>query len=179
MKLIPALLATAALLIAADAGAEQKGGTCKNDIERLCPGVKPGGNRLMQCLTKNQSRLSPSCAATIREVQESAAKEFEPCQDDRQKFCKGVSADGGGLARCMESNSERLTPACRQKIADTKARMEQRHPCLRDIERLCRNVEPGAGRMDQCLAGHEGELSPACRERRQLIRQQKAAAGRQ
>lgn len=172
MKFIPAILAAAALLIAADAGAAQKGvGSCSKDIEKLCPGIAPGGTRLLQCLTKNQSRLSPGCADKLREIQESAAQEWEPCQQDREKFCRDANPDGGGLARCMQDNSERMSVACQNKMAEARARLEKRHPCLKDIERLCSSVQPGQGRMDQCLGSHEAELSAACRERRQLVRE--------
>jgi hypothetical protein len=176
MQTVPAILAAAALLLVANAGAGQPGGTCRDDIEKLCPGTPPGGTRLMQCLTKNHSRLSAGCAEKLREIRESAAKEWEPCRQDREKFCRDANPEGGRLARCMQDNSERLSKACRTKMAEARASTEKRHPCLNDIERLCANVQPGEGRMDQCLGSHEAELSPLCSERRRLVREHRKKA---
>jgi hypothetical protein len=36
---------------------------CKGDIESLCPGVKPGDGRLVECLKANFDKLSPQCKA--------------------------------------------------------------------------------------------------------------------
>ena len=44
---------------------------CKQDYERFCKGVQPGGGRIMQCMVDNQSRVSAPCAAVL------AAKEKE------------------------------------------------------------------------------------------------------
>ena len=41
---------------------------CRADIARLCPGVPPGGGRVMGCLKYNKMNLSVGCAMTLRNL---------------------------------------------------------------------------------------------------------------
>lgn len=41
---------------------------CAQDIETLCPGVQPGGGRILQCLKGHQKEVSPGCTAAIEEA---------------------------------------------------------------------------------------------------------------
>lgn len=36
-------------------------GPCKADLEKLCPGVKPGEGRLKACLRGKRDQISPEC----------------------------------------------------------------------------------------------------------------------
>lgn len=38
---------------------------CKADFLRLCPGVKPGAGRPMQCLQSHVAELSPPCGELV------------------------------------------------------------------------------------------------------------------
>lgn len=39
---------------------------CKDDAQKLCAKVKPGRGRMIRCLKKNQSEVSPGCAAALK-----------------------------------------------------------------------------------------------------------------
>lgn len=41
---------------------------CKQDIQKLCPDVKPGGGALMACVKENKDKLSSACATTIADL---------------------------------------------------------------------------------------------------------------
>lgn len=41
-------------------------GACKAEIEKLCPGVQPGGGRIIDCLTAHRDQLSEACKANLR-----------------------------------------------------------------------------------------------------------------
>ncbi len=43
---------------------------CKADLQRLCPGILPGGGRVRACFEANLSQLSPLC----RQAYDAAAK---------------------------------------------------------------------------------------------------------
>ena len=38
---------------------------CKADVERLCPGVEPGGGRIKACLMANKEQMSVGCAQAL------------------------------------------------------------------------------------------------------------------
>jgi hypothetical protein len=39
---------------------------CAADLERLCPGLKPGGGQLWMCLKAQESKVSSQCQTAIR-----------------------------------------------------------------------------------------------------------------
>ena len=39
---------------------------CKADVARLCPGVPPGGGRIMGCLKQHQMEVSVGCAKALQ-----------------------------------------------------------------------------------------------------------------
>lgn len=41
---------------------------CVQDIKTLCPGIKPGGGLLMDCIKSKKDQLSQPCADTITEI---------------------------------------------------------------------------------------------------------------
>ena len=34
---------------------------CAGDVEKLCPGVKPGGGQIIACLKQHESQVTPAC----------------------------------------------------------------------------------------------------------------------
>ncbi|MDE1157444.1 MAG: cysteine rich repeat-containing protein [Neorhizobium sp.] len=47
---------------------------CGADIARLCPGITPGGGRLIECVRDKKDRLSKSCTDTMGKVMASQKK---------------------------------------------------------------------------------------------------------
>jgi Cysteine rich repeat len=41
---------------------------CRQDMERLCPGVPPGGGRIVRCLKAHKMEMSVGCAMTLRRI---------------------------------------------------------------------------------------------------------------
>ncbi|MFK4769472.1 cysteine rich repeat-containing protein [Rhizobium sp. ZW T2_16] len=75
--------ATAFLLLTAAAASAQQMSmndrlalrdNCKQDIQKLCPGIKPGDGQLMACIQEKKAQLSKECAATLDDLRAKAAK---------------------------------------------------------------------------------------------------------
>jgi Cysteine rich repeat len=41
---------------------------CKGDAERLCPGVQPGGGRIIKCLKAHEMEMSIGCGKTLQKI---------------------------------------------------------------------------------------------------------------
>lgn len=73
-SMLPAIVVAVTCVVAASVQAQQQSvppnmekirQTCGTDIQRLCPGIQPGGGRLMQCMRGHQSELSSGCQAAL------------------------------------------------------------------------------------------------------------------
>jgi hypothetical protein len=42
---------------------------CKTDVERLCEGRRPGGQRIVTCLKEKLTELSPACLAALKSTE--------------------------------------------------------------------------------------------------------------
>jgi hypothetical protein len=47
---------------------------CKEDAARLCPGVSPGGGKLIGCLKQHQNEVSVGCAKELKAVKSKMGK---------------------------------------------------------------------------------------------------------
>lgn len=106
-----------------------------------------------------------------------------PCAAEVQQLCQGIPPGGGRIHACLRSNADRLSPACKQELAQAAQRAREVHQkCQPDVWQFCQGIAPGQGRILACLKSHEAELSPPCaeefaraREKVQGIRQAFAA----
>ncbi len=39
---------------------------CQADFEKLCPGVQPGGGRIIECLAQHLNDLTPQCQTVVK-----------------------------------------------------------------------------------------------------------------
>ena len=45
---------------------------CEGDVPKVCPGVQPGGGRIVQCLVQHQNEVSEACKQALKARQGSA-----------------------------------------------------------------------------------------------------------
>lgn len=119
---------------------------CRSDYPRVCAGVPTGGAPALQCLEKNQSKVSAGCQRAVAAV------------------------SGGAVAPAASGTAVEAAPAAAPPPALVLRPMLPREElfvlrssCGPDVRALCAGVQPGGGRIMQCLAVQSGSLSPACR----------------
>ncbi len=61
------LAAATAPLAAQDRNAMRE--ACGPEVARLCPGVKPGGGRIIACFKEKAAELSPGCRSALQQAQ--------------------------------------------------------------------------------------------------------------
>lgn len=86
---------------------------CKTDIKEFCKGIKRGGGRIWTCLKSNEDRLSQGCKDHIAQVREKRKEFHNACNDDVNKFCKGIVPGKGRIAACLKSHERELSETCR------------------------------------------------------------------
>ncbi len=47
---------------------------CRADAERLCPGVRPGGGALKNCLKEHENEVSIGCAKELKKLKAEMGK---------------------------------------------------------------------------------------------------------
>jgi hypothetical protein len=47
---------------------------CQADVAKLCPGVIPGGGRIIRCLADQQASVSPNCREAIFKAKEAIGR---------------------------------------------------------------------------------------------------------
>ena len=94
-----------------------------------------------------------------------SARAQDACKADAERLCKDIPPGGGRIITCLKSHESDLSPACKERMAAGKARMERvKEACKPDVEKFCQGIKPGEGRIVACLKSHDSELAPACRQ---------------
>lgn len=164
-------------------GGQPKGmAACKEDKERLCGDVQPGGGGIMRCMKDHMGELSGDCREFMQKKMQSegapkdlAGKKKPPmdgwdaaCKDDADKLCKGVEPGGGRIGQCLKEHMDEVSAKCKEfgesKKKEWKEKRDAWSACQKDADSLCKGVEPGGGRIGECLKQHKDELSAGCSE---------------
>ena len=132
---------------------------CNADAKKHCADVKPGGLRVVECLSRKQASLSPACKPLIEPGAESTIAWREACGADIDKECP-QAVIGTGLVHCLSSKRASLSPTCRKKVDDSLAITTL--VCAAQVGSLCKGVKSGDGRWLQCIDDNEKKLTPPC-----------------
>lgn len=123
---------------------------CRSDYPKVCAGVPAGGAPALQCLEKNQARLSAAC----------------------EKAVAAATGDGGtpaaaGSAPATANAAPAATAPPALVLRPMRPRevlFVMRSACGADVQSLCAGVPAGGGRIIECLVSKSTSLSPACRD---------------
>ena len=125
---------------------------CRSDYPKVCAGVPTGGAPALQCLEKNEARLSASCRKAVAAVSGGVAP-----------------SASGGAAPATAGATPTATPAAAapmlalRPLRPREVLFVMRSACGEDVQALCPGVAPGGGRIVECLVAQSAKLSPACR----------------
>jgi len=94
---------------------EEFGRACRRDVDRLCPGVDPGGGRTLGCLHQHQLELSPPCQGEVSRIidaRDRISALRSACQADVARLCRDVPQGAGPMLECLQANQASLSPEC-------------------------------------------------------------------
>ena len=136
---------------------------CRNDYIAHCSSVPPGGAASLECLQKNMSSLSASCASAVRAVEAPAAA---------PKTAEEPKAEPKTEPKA-EPSKEAAPAAKEAKPAEPKAASTGKKPsqaqisairtaCRSDYPKVCAGVPTGGAPALECLEKNKGKVSAAC-----------------
>ena len=109
----PCRLAVATPLEALD----ELSASCREDAARVCPGVEPGGGRVIACMRAGWSSLSEACQASLWAAQEKKDQFDSVCGKDVARACKDVPPGEGRVVKCLRAREADVSPTCRALLA--------------------------------------------------------------
>lgn len=91
--------------------------SCAEDTFRLCPGVRPGGGRIIVCLNSQAERLSPACFQALAERGLAFAAALRLCRPDYERLCPGVPPGMGRALGCLLDNRAKVSAPCSEALS--------------------------------------------------------------
>lgn len=125
---------------------------CAGDIRRLCPGVQPGGGRVVQCLMAQRVALSPPCGAQLAALRPGGGAPMGPPPP-----MAGMPPPGGAMPPPSGPPPAGAAPPPGGNRAAFQA------SCGPDARLFCAGVPRENQGVIKCLASHRAELSPTCK----------------
>jgi hypothetical protein len=95
----------------------EPGKPCAADVQKLCPGVKPGHGAILACLESKQEQISAACKEVVKAKLQDL---ITACNPDIQKFCAGVPMGTGKVIECLSKNAADVSDTCKAQWAKTK-----------------------------------------------------------
>ena len=143
-----------------DAQKEAVKSACRSDYMAHCSSVQPGGEAALQCLAKNMSSLSASCASAVKAIEASAAPKSEPAKTEAAPPAAPAAAP----------KTETAKPAAEPKAAPSTAAKKPtdaqaaaiRNACRGDYPKVCAGVPTGGAPALECLEKNKARVSAGC-----------------
>jgi hypothetical protein len=108
--IIPALLLSVSILISTAQAQDNPRKTrtalaCGQELKKQCSGVPVQANNMLECLQKNQEKLSARCVARANNV-------VRMCDRDAAQRCQNVVAGQGNILGCLTTAKRSVSRRC-------------------------------------------------------------------
>jgi hypothetical protein len=98
---------------------------CGKDIQTYCKGVNLGNNRIRNCLTANDAKVSAQCKsgyanayAMLEKRAMAQASVLKICDRDISRVCSGVQPGDGNILDCILRAQRTVSAQCNQAVTD-------------------------------------------------------------
>jgi Cysteine rich repeat len=100
-----AILISAAHVNVAQAQNRAVARACGKELKQQCTGVPVLANNMLECLKKNQEKLSARCVALANNV-------VRRCERDAAQHCQAVVAGQGNILGCLTTAKRMVSSRC-------------------------------------------------------------------
>ena len=115
------------MLWSSNATAQERfvGGQCREDLQKLCPGIPPGNNNLRNCMREHIREVSLPCLERLAKFAEVRGSHGE-CNAHVRQQCASAKREGGEFEACLKSAVEGLSNTCKEAIVRAVRRVRSR-----------------------------------------------------
>ena len=135
---------------------------CRSDYIAHCSSIPPGGAASLECLQKNMSSLSASCASAVRAVEAPAAAAPKTAEEPKAE----------PKAEPKTETKAEPVPAAKEAKPEPKAASAKKpsqaqisaikSSCRGDYPKVCAGVPTGGEAALECLEKNKARVSSAC-----------------
>jgi outer membrane biosynthesis protein TonB len=127
---------------------------CRSDFMANCASVTPGGKEALECLLRNQAKLSPACNSAVSAVVPAAAPAAPAAE--KPAPAKPAAAEETPAKPAAE-------PAPKSEATQETQLKAVRQACtLNDFMAHCSWIKPDNPELVLCLQSNASDLSPTC-----------------
>jgi hypothetical protein len=134
--------------------------SCRSDFMANCSSVTPGGKEALECLLRNQAKLSPACNAAVSAV---APAQPAGAPASAEQAPAAAAPDAAASAAPKPAAPAAAGPAPKSAETQDAALKAARQSCtLNDFMAHCSWIKPDNPELLLCLQSNAADLSPAC-----------------
>ena len=127
LALALAPVAVALCIATAQAHSDKGEHPCREDVQKLCPDLQPGGGHYLDCLQQHAADLSPACQERVQKKQAAWDRLRQICQPEVQRLCGDIQPGTGAIISCLREHRDEVSQDCKDQIALARYRRQQHH----------------------------------------------------
>jgi hypothetical protein len=142
--------------------------SCRSDFIANCSGVTPGGKEALECLLRNQAKLSSACNSAVSAVVPAKPAPATAPAAAETPAAPAAAAPAGPASAQAPAKSEPASPAAPEPAPKSAAAQETalkavRQSCtLNDFVAHCSWIKPDNPELLLCLQANASDLSQPC-----------------
>lgn len=109
---------------------------CRDDYRNFCPGVTPGGGRILSCLAENKEDLTPSCYKAF-----TVAAAIRSCTPDYHALCSHVPPGEDRAVQCLGDHADQVSETCSRALTAALSLHRNEHTSARGYREPPREYE--------------------------------------
>ncbi|MDZ4791434.1 MAG: cysteine rich repeat-containing protein [Hyphomicrobiales bacterium] len=109
---------------------------CRDDYRNFCPGVMPGGGRILSCLAENRDDLTPVCYKAF-----TVATAIRSCTPDYHALCSHVPPGEDRAVQCLGDHADEVSEICSRALTAALSLHRNEHTSARGYRKPPREHE--------------------------------------